>query len=96
MGIDPCRLMKIKILAWNVRGLNDREKRRMINSVIRAQKADLVCCLETKVSEMSLKLVKSLGAGRFTDWGAVDARGCLLEGSRIGGQLMLEVPQEAS
>ena len=75
MGIDLYRLMKIKILAWNVRGLNDREKRRMINSVVRAQKVDLVCCLETKVSEMSLKLVKSLGARRFTDWGAVDVGG---------------------
>ena len=44
--------MKIKILAWNVRGLNDREKRRIFNLVVRAQKVDLVCCLETKVSEM--------------------------------------------
>ena len=77
MGIDPCRLMKIKILAWNVRGLNDREKRRMINLVIRAQKADLVCFLKTKVPEMSLKMVKSLGAGKFMDWGAVDAGGAL-------------------
>ena len=49
MGIDPYGSMKIKILSWNVRGLNDREKRRMINSVVRAQKADLVCFLETKV-----------------------------------------------
>ena len=69
MGIDPCRLMRIKILAWHVRGLNDREKRWMINLVVRAQKADLVCFLETKVSEMSLKMVKSLGAGKFMDWG---------------------------
>ena len=75
MGIDPCGLMKIKILSWNVRGLNDREKRRMINLVVRAQKADLVCFLETKVQEMSLKMVKSLGTGRFTDWGVVDAGG---------------------
>ena len=59
--------MKIKILAWNVRGLNDREKTRMINSIVRAQKADLVCFLETKVQEMSLNMVKSLGAGRFMD-----------------------------
>ena len=77
MGIDPCRLMKIKILAWNVRGLNDRKKRRMFNLVVRAQKVDLVCCLETKVLEMSLKLVKSLSVGRFTDWGAVYAGGAL-------------------
>ena len=73
MGIDPYRLMKI--IPWNVRGLNDREKKRMINSVVRAQKADLVCCLETKVLEMSLKLVKSSGTGRFTDSGAVDVGG---------------------
>ena len=75
MGNDPCGLMKIKILSWNVRGLNDREKKRMINLVVRAQKADLVCFLETKVQEMSLKIVKSWGTGRFTDWGAVDAGG---------------------
>ena len=49
----------------------------MINLVIRAQKADLVCFLKTKVPEMSLKMVKSLGAGRFMDWGAVDAGGAL-------------------
>ena len=36
MGNDLCGLMKIKILSWNVRGLNDREKRRMINLVVRA------------------------------------------------------------
>ena len=77
MRIDPYRLMKIKILAWNVRGLNDREKRRMINLVVRAQKADLVCFLETKMSEISLKMVKSLGVGRFMDWEAVDAGGAL-------------------
>ena len=75
MRIDPYRLMKIKILAWNVRGLDDREKRRMINSVMRAQKAYLVCFLETKVSEISLKMVKSLGVGRLMDWEAVDAGG---------------------
>ncbi|RVW31726.1 LINE-1 retrotransposable element ORF2 protein [Vitis vinifera] len=75
LGMPVEGLMKIKILAWNVRGLNDREKRRIFNLVVRAQKVDLVCCLETKVSEMSLKLVKSLGVGRFTDWGAVYAGG---------------------
>ena len=62
MGNDPCGLMKIKILSWNVRGLNDREKKRMINSIVRAQKADLVCFLETKVQGISLKVMKSLGA----------------------------------
>ncbi|RVW73505.1 hypothetical protein CK203_060050 [Vitis vinifera] len=72
---SPISKTSTDIWECRLRGLNDREKRRMINSVVRAQKVDLVCCLETKVSEMSLKLVKSLGTGRFTDWGAVDAGG---------------------
>ena len=66
--------MKIKILSWNVRGLNDREKCKLLKLVIRSQKAYLVCLIETKMQEMSLKVVKSLGVGRFLDWGAVDAR----------------------
>ena len=49
MENDSSGLMKIKILSWNVRGLNNREKRRMIKLVVRSQKADLVCFLETKV-----------------------------------------------
>ena len=53
--------MRIKILCWNVRGLNDSEKRKLIKGVVRNQKPDLVCLLETKVKEMSLQMVKSVG-----------------------------------
>ena len=52
--------MRIKILCWNVRGLNDFEKRKLIKGVVRNQKPDLVCLLE-KVKEMSLQMVKSVG-----------------------------------
>ena len=34
--------MKLRILSWNVRGTNDREKRKLIKEVIKSQKADLV------------------------------------------------------
>ena len=34
---------------------------------------DLVCLQETKVQEMTLRMARSLGAGRFSDWGTVDA-----------------------
>ena len=57
--------MKIKILSWNVRELNDEEKRKLIKSVVRTQKVDLVCLLETKVQEMKLQVVRSLSVGRF-------------------------------
>ena len=75
MGTNFNGLMKIKILSWNVRGLNDGGKRKLLKSMVRSQKADLVCLIETKMQEMSLKVVKSLGVGRFLDWGAVYARG---------------------
>ena len=42
---------------------------------MRNQKLDLVCLLETKVKEMSLQMVKSVGVGRFLNWALVDARG---------------------
>eukprot|EP00261_Vitis_vinifera_P032749 XP_019073992.1 PREDICTED: uncharacterized protein LOC109122143 [Vitis vinifera] len=75
--------MRIKILRWNVRGLNDYDKRKMIKGVVRNQKADLVCLLETKVKDVSMQLVKSVGVGRFLNWASVDARGT------TGGLLLL-------
>ena len=45
--------MKLKFLSWNVRRVNDSNKRKVIKVLIRAQKADLVCLRETKIQEMS-------------------------------------------
>ena len=56
--------MKIRILSWNVRGANDSNKRRVIKSVIKSNKVDVVCLQETKIKEMSIGLVRSLGVGR--------------------------------
>ena len=67
--------MKIKTVSSNVRRLNDGEKRKLLKSVVRSQKADLICLIETKMQEMLLKVVKSLGVGKPLDWGAVDAKG---------------------
>ena len=35
--------MKIKNLSWNVRGANDKTKRKLIKAFIKTQKADVVC-----------------------------------------------------
>ena len=67
--------MKLRILSWNVRGANDREKRKLIKEVIKSQKANLVCLQETKIQEMSNGLVKSLGVGRCLEWGVLNSRG---------------------
>ena len=42
--------MKLKLLSWNVRGANDRAKRKIIKTFIRNQKVDLLCIQETKNS----------------------------------------------
>ena len=41
--------MNLRILSWNVRGVNDRPKRKIIKSMIRSQKVDLFYLQETKV-----------------------------------------------
>ena len=61
--------MKIKIISWNIRGANDRDKRKVIKALIRSQKADLVCLQETKIQDISRGIVHSLGVGRFLGWG---------------------------
>ncbi|RVW71709.1 Transposon TX1 uncharacterized 149 kDa protein [Vitis vinifera] len=57
------------------RRLNDIEKRKLIKGVVRNQKLDLVCLMETKVKEMSVQMVNCVGVGRFLNWASVDARG---------------------
>ena len=61
--------MKLKLLSWNVRGANDNNKRKVIKALIRDQKANLVCLQDTKIQEMSIGAVRSLGVAGF--WSGV-------------------------
>ena len=74
--------MNLKLLSWNVRGANDSFKRKVIKSVIRKQKVDLLCIQETKIQDLSNRVVRSLGSGRFLGWKAPDAFGS------VGGLLI--------
>ena len=67
--------MKLKILSWNVREVNDVNKRKVIKALIKSQKVDVVCLQETKMQDMSIREVQSLGVGRFLQWGAMNAKG---------------------
>ena len=67
--------MKIRILSWNVRGANDRDKSKIIKSIIKSRKVDVVCLQDTKIKEMTMGLVRSLGVGRNLEWRAVNSRG---------------------
>ena len=60
--------MKIKILSWNVRGANDRDKRKIIKLVIKSQSVDVVYLQETKIKEMTTRLVRILGVQLEVFW----------------------------
>ena len=67
--------MKLKILSWNVRGVNDRDKRLVRMAFFKSQRAELVCLQETKIQKLDPGMVRNLGDSRFSPWGAVDALG---------------------
>ena len=67
--------MKIRILSWNVRGANDSDKRKVIKSVRKSNKVDVVCLQKTKIKDMSTGIVRSLRVGRHIDWRAINSRG---------------------
>jgi hypothetical protein len=67
--------MKPKILSWNVRGLNEGDKRLKVRNLIRQWKADIICLQETKPDFISNRLVRSLWGCHFVDWCYLASRG---------------------
>ena len=47
--------------------VNDRDKRKIIKSMIKSQRVDVVCLQETKIKEMTMGIVRSLRVGRHLD-----------------------------
>lgn len=48
--------MKLKVLSWNVCGLNDAGKRETLKSLLYKWKADVICLQETKIEDWSNRL----------------------------------------
>ena len=67
--------MKLKIMSWNVKGINDVAKRSLIRAFIKSQRVDLGCLQETKLREISRGLIRSLGVGNHLEWVVVKAKG---------------------
>ena len=65
--------MNLEILSWNVRGLNNPQKRDMVNNLLKEWKCDVVCFQETKLDSVNSAVVKSLWSSPFVDWEALDA-----------------------
>jgi len=50
----------VRLLSWNVRGLNDSAKRAMLRNVLSEWNCDLVCLQETKLEDIELTDVQSI------------------------------------
>ena len=66
-------LMNLKILSWNVRGLNDCQKRLIVKNLLREWKCDVICLQETELSSIDRQMVGNLWSCPFVDWVALDA-----------------------
>ncbi|KAG6669188.1 hypothetical protein CIPAW_01G225900 [Carya illinoinensis] len=60
--------MKPKIVSWNVRGLNEYNKRSRIKNLLREWRADIVCLQETKLKLVTQKIVRSVWHCPYVDW----------------------------
>jgi exonuclease III len=49
--------MNLHIISWNVRDLNDWEKRRRVHNSLRMWKGDVVCLQKTKMESISTGVV---------------------------------------
>lgn len=60
--------MILKIISWNVRGINDGEKRLRIRNLLKGWKADVICLQETKMDQITNRVVRSLWGCLHADW----------------------------
>lgn len=67
--------MKLKILSWNVNGLNDFNKRDIIKSLVRKWKVDILCLQETKLQEWNAVLIHHIWGNRWAAWVELKASG---------------------
>ena len=52
--------MNLRLLSWNVRGLNNPWKRQVCKNLLKEWTCDVVCFQETKVASIDSAFVRSL------------------------------------
>lgn len=67
--------MKVKLVSWNIRGLNSGDKRRFVKSLIFNWNADIVCLQESKLEGEVKDMIKELWGGRWVKYACLQASG---------------------
>ncbi|XP_050259852.1 uncharacterized protein LOC126704907 [Quercus robur] len=73
--------MNLRIVSWNVRGLNEQDERLQVRNLIRKWKVDAVYLQETKMEFINRGVICSLWGGQHVDWlylGSLGASGGVL------------------
>lgn len=65
----------MNILFWNVRGLEDPTKRRMVRDIIQREQAQFVCLKETKIVDPNPTFFRQIGSTKISTWVINNARG---------------------
>jgi exonuclease III len=68
-------MLKPKIISWNVRGMNELEKRTKIRGLLREWKADIVFLQDTNMEVISREVVYSVSGCVYVDWVYLGSRG---------------------
>jgi len=76
------KFLMVRLLSWNVRGLNDIVKRALLRSVLREWNCDLVCLQETKLETIELADVRSV-------WGIQSAGFAMLRATGTAGGILV-------
>ena len=67
--------MNLKIISWNVRGLNARDKRQQVHHMLKLWNTDIVCLQETKLDFIDRRVVRSLWGIHHVDWLYLGSKG---------------------
>jgi exonuclease III len=67
--------MYLRIISWNVRGLNCKLKRSQIKNALKLWKGEVIYLQETKLEIISRFIVRSLWSNRFADWKYLESEG---------------------
>lgn len=66
---------KMKIISWNVRGLNDRQKRLEVRQTMLLEKPNIICLQETKISQMERNVFKEICGNHLRQMKVLNANG---------------------
>jgi hypothetical protein len=67
--------MQLRILSWNIRGLNNPQKCERVKFWLRQWKYDIICLQETKLESVDRRIIRRLWGNPYVDWEVLEAVG---------------------